>query len=217
MLQKKYVSEQEANALYDYTDIAEGTGLKRFYLLCTQDNGGLDYHLTDTQLYSNTYAVGEVQGRQTLAADGSETDTDFDLSPFNTPKTIKGTAVVSIGHWARGDSSSTVGSTIQAKIRKWDGTTETEIASATTAKLTDSNEAETNKIECFKITVPQTHFKAGETLRLTIIMTVTNEAGSGGSGAYAHDPMNQDAPNITPSTEETITASNILLPFKLDL
>jgi hypothetical protein len=75
-------SAENVGSNYDYLDIANGTGVVTLYPGVTETSGAKDYHLFDQTFYSSDIETAE----------GSF---DFDLTSFNTPRTVKGTAYFS--------------------------------------------------------------------------------------------------------------------------
>ena len=182
-------SPDPAIASYDYVDLAEGTGIVALYLYSSIVVSDVnDYHLGRTAVYSADTTL-----------DKTHTDIDYDLSPFSTPRDIKGTGFINIPY-NLGDGESGY---LTCKVRKWDGTNETEIASVVT------NTASGASVGIFSvpITIPLTHFKIGETLRFTVGLTVV-----GGTAAfdYGIQPM-----NLTSGTMIT-TTSKFFCPFLLN-
>lgn len=201
----KFSTASPILANYSYTDIAEGTGVQKFYLFSSENNATKDYHLSSSVFYSRDTV------RQATTAN---LDDDYDLSPFNLPKTIKGTAVIILPYSI--ETSVGPGTMyVICKIRKWDGTTETEIASAQSDTITCPDNEGVSGIWNFPITVPETLFAAGETLRLTVELYIT--AGHADNRyAYGIDPKNR-ATTLAPAAAFVATDGNILIPFKLDL
>lgn len=208
----KFSTASPTLASYSYTDIAEATGIQIFY------GGNTMQETTKTYvLFGQTILSHNTLTASTAVLTGSYAkvlDLDFDLAPFNLPKNIKGTAYVAMGILIGWDATSTVNGYVIAKLRHWDGTTETEIASGQTETLSNVNQSASLKgNRLVKMTVPLTHFKKGDTLRLTL------EGWSNCTGAPAgsdlmyiyHDPKNRNG---------TATFSEILeahIPFNLDL
>jgi len=206
-------------ASYDYTDIDEGTGVVVFYGFTHKEESTESFALSQRATYSYTI----VHSKSVSTTDATKAyDHDYDLSPFNTPKTIKGTArvMVTFGGQAKPDSARSI--YFIAKLRKWDGTTETEIASAQSAteSLTYESSPDTDSfMQNVEITIPRTHFASGETLRLTF------ELWSTGGGpvhtntiGYAHDPKNREDTNSTKVIETShSTIMEVHIPFLLDL
>ena len=212
---------------YDYFDIADGTGIISLYAASTSDNGTLSYiMLTQTQ-YSDTVltagSVGNVGETKIL-------DIDFDLV-LNTPRNLKGKFVSQVA-WIQGhETTANVGGTSYCivKLRKWDGTSETEIASNTKSKVLSTASLEISSETAYvQISVPTTiHFKKGETLRITVEVWSLTTQTNGTQVALLHDPKNRSmtsgsqydynggAVAITDPPETTQTIFNV--PWKLDL
>ena len=188
---------------YNYTDIAEGTGVTKFYLFESKTSAATDYHLGTAVIYSATLT-------RAVAIGAPGTDDDFDLSVFNLSKSIKGTGIIQIPFSVWGGAT---GSTfyVICKIRKWDETTETEIASVQSQNVTAGGSAGNTGILNISITIPQTHFKKGETLRLTIEGYL---AGTASEAVYGIDTKNR----ATTPTGGTMVATdgNMRIPFLLD-
>ena len=202
---------ESAVASYNYTDIAEGTGVTMFYLAATHG----DNILTPNQIYSEV--IEHSTGAHILTTDFVKNmDVDYDLSAFNSPRTVKGTAYINFtGHiWKSGTAVVTAKFTI--KVRKWDGTTETEIGNATTAEITD---AAGYKLTALAIPLTQTHFAIGDILRVTI-EGYDKEAAPDSTNILivGQDPMNRDGTYIIPSTDNpvSITQAKIWIPFKIE-
>ena len=207
---------ESAVASYNYTDMAEGTGVTMFYLAATHG----DNILTPNQIYSEV--IEHSTGAHILTTDFVKNmDVDYDLSAFNSPRTVKGTAYINFtGHiWKSGTAVVTAKFTI--KVRKWDGTTETEIGSATTAEISSPGSAADYILTALAIPLTQTHFGIGDVLRVTIegydkeaahFSDTTNVL------IVGQDPMNRDGTYIIPSTDNpvSITQTKIWIPFKIE-
>ncbi|MFA5154559.1 MAG: hypothetical protein WC554_18590 [Clostridia bacterium] len=213
MLNKKYQSASSVIATYDNYDFAEGTGIVNFRGFKYDVSGSTVYGLSN----QDNYSYGVETTETITETDTKEIDIDFDLSEFESPKTIKGTAIVSIPMNINQDQ---VGETtygyVVARIRKWDGTTETEIASGTSNRETVSENADTSFVKTLKIDVPITSFKVGETLRLTIEAWANSSVGGTGTISIGHDPQNRDGTWIIPSTDQVTTNLNFYCPFRLE-
>ena len=213
MLNKKYQSASSVIATYDNYDFAEGTGIVNFRGFKYDVSGSTVYGLSN----QDNYSYGVETTETITETDTKEIDVDFDLSEFESPKTIKGTAIVSIPMNINQDQ---VGETtygyVVARIRKWDGTTETEIASGTSNRETVSENADTSFVKTLKIDVPITSFKVGETLRLTIEAWANSSVGGTGTISIGHDPQNRDGTWIIPSTDQVTTNLNFYCPFRLE-
>lgn len=146
------IQPSEATASYDYADLQEGTGITIYNLAQAQLSGSVfSYILTRQDLYSD---ATEVSGACTI---GKTSDLDYDVT-FARPQNLKGTAYLNISHGVLNASGY-----LKAIVRKWDGTTETDIAEAFSRTIG------TNGLTyLMPIVIPLTHFKVSETLRLTI-------------------------------------------------
>ena len=205
---------ESAVASYNYTDMAEGTGVTMFYLAAT--NG--DNILTPNQIYSDVIEYST--GAHNLTPDFVKNmDVDYDLSAFNSPRTVKGTAYINFTfhQWKSGEAVVTSKFTI--KVRKWDGVTETEIGNATTAELS-SLTAGQYILTALAIPLTQTHFGIGDVLRVTIEGYDKEAAPRDSTNILivGQDPMNRDGTYIIPSTDNpvSITQNKIWIPFKIE-
>lgn len=211
-------SSEGVTANYNYTDIAEGTGIIVFFGYAENDSTGKTYHLNQQALFSY-----DIEYTATAIAEGAAAkviDLDFDLANFNLPKSIKGRAMftVPLRVTAAVGAGVTTSAYIVARLRKWNGTTETEISDVQSNTISATNNTSTYQIMIFGDTVPLSHFKKGETLRLTIEVYGANTGGGGATNTcqIAFDPMDREGTNFT----ETNIKSRILqlnCPFVIDL
>ena len=210
-----------ALASYDYYDIDEGVG----YVVYYGAKGTDEYLVVKNPIYSNVI-VSEVRIND-LAAATKKLDIDFDIT-FNLPKIVKGKAFVTFSQGANVFTSGKIQYIYEiVRIRKWDGATETEIANnqgdtiqtpaGTGAWMTTPK----TKTECIEVDVPQTHFKKGETLRITMELWAQNDGVADGWAGFGHDPKDRDE-DSTEMTHPLIanaytTIMEIHIPFKLAL
>ena len=157
----RYITTSQTLVNYNYVDIINGTGYSVYYLckgadsyfLTTNSNVVSDYH-TSLPLILGTVAFSK------------SVDEDYDIL-FNAPRTIKGTAIINIPlamNYAAGGADIVMKALI--RIRKWDGSTETEIANNETSEF--ASDVTASKIKIVEISIPETNFKQGEYLRVTI-------------------------------------------------
>lgn len=209
VLQQKFTREQESPiATYNYTDVAEGTGIITFYAAANTVSGGvIDYFLTtDSTLRSDPIT-------------GTAASYDFDLSAFNLPRTIKGTGVITGSFCVESESGNAgvyASGSITVSVIKYDGSTETVIGTAYSNEIKQQGGtvgASTTEHYCLPLSLTKTHFKKGEILRVSIDM---NKSGTYGGESFkwhiGHDPADRDEDEMT---DNTITKVNI--PFDLDL
>lgn len=199
MIPEKYARAGErVVASYDYTDIAEGTGIIKLYGSDTGLSGSTTYILTEEAHYSDDIETAVNSG-------GTWT---FNLSQFNLPKIIKGTAIVSFSvGFEPGTSALFVTNVALQKVR---GGTATTIGSANSEVISSAG-GDVEHHYTLTIDVPQTQFKKGDNLRL--LFTPDFPAGS---TYLAHDPMGRDGSHVTIATATT-TKLELYVPFKIDL
>ncbi len=195
VLQEKIpVLSSSAIASYAYTDIAEATGVSRFYLAAQGISGNTTYLLTEKAVYAwPTDAAG---GSEINISDASIT---FNLTAFNLPKTIKGTGYLNIG----------------VKTSAGTGSLKATLKNSVTGNIVSVSSPDTTGTGAttflLPMTIPNTRFAAGEAMQLTI------EDQNTGTLFIGADPQNRDGVNIKPSLGGTyLTASSLYIPFKLD-
>lgn len=213
----QFFPEAASNAIasYDAVDLAEGAGRVNYLLANTLVSGSaLTYFLTRSTLYSGN---AEVSG--SVSAAGLQSDTDFDLT-YNLPQNLKGTVYVNVPHYvASGDTASQT-HYLKVKLRRWDGTTETEIASEVSKSITGTAGVGTaTTIHSIPIVISGVQkYGVGETLRITIEdWCSVHGGGTAGTYAYGIDPADRTSDFLnklsnTPGTSK----STIFIPFKLD-
>lgn len=193
---------------FDSVDFADGSGMVNFQGANTKQGATKTYILTRETIFANDISTVSAAVETT---DAKRLDLDFDLSEFNMPKDIKGTALVTAT--VKGIKNSGIMNYYYiAKIRKWDGSTETEIASAQ-SETNSSNSTTDYDTMTVKIPITTlTHFAQGDVLRVTMEVWAAIPSPPGGSGTVTlfHDPMNR-----TEGTAET-TQLKIDIPFRID-
>jgi len=215
VIQKRYSQSQEtAIASYDYTDIAAGTGNILFYGAATTITGSsTDYKLTESPFICDPVKTKEGVTQANTAK--KEIDVDFDLTEFNLPRTIKGEAILSMA-LSLEETAHNVKGYVIAKIRKWDGTTETDIVTAQSAEETSSGGTWEDFQVTIPLTIPETHFKKGETLRLTIEGWAYGVGGApAGNIEIWHDATDTDGDGEASGVSST--ALKLFCPFEIDL
>ena len=196
-----------AIASYNYTDIAEGTGIVTFYAARTQDSVASHSILTQNVVYSDIASTAVINnvGSDTW---GKKIDWDFDLSPFNMPQTIGGKANISVSWQVTTPTSGTAEGYLLFLIKKNDSFI------ASVATITRGNTPVTTyeeKTSLLEVTVPKTHFKKGDVLRVTMEGWARSGAVSDGMLTVLHDPKAR-----TINTFDT-SVLQVNMPFDLDL
>lgn len=184
-------------ASYDYTDIAEGTGIIKFY-------GGkyaVDATPANDQYRLNSNIILPSSTSTSLSTGTNEFD--FDVT-FNSSRIIGGTGYIQIPVYIQ--STGTI--TPKVTIIHYDGTTETTLVAQITMVTLSGTASAFESV--LKFTVPQTHFKKGETLRVNLVLESTT---SSLPNSLNHNPL----ANQTSTYTNTGGALAVYTPFDLDL
>lgn len=200
-----YRKAPAAIASYNYTDIAEGTGIVQFYGFAVAS--GASFLLGTAQVYSTP-----IESNNIALTPGDMVDKDFDLTAFNTARTISGDGFISMSS----AGTQTGGTGVRFNnviIRKWDGTTETDLVTVSGALYGFVNDS--RKTETLKFTVPTTVYKSGEQLRVTV-QVVTHTAATNGNVFLAHDPQGRNGPTFIPASDGSDTTKlEVFIPFRI--
>lgn len=197
---------------YDYFDIAEGTGVKKFKgASVTNDTTTSFILLSDQEVYSSLISTSKDVVDIATSPGTKMIDVDIDLSVFNIPKDVEGNVYVNFCYYLSKYSGANYEGWFVVKVKKND----VEIGSARTA----STNTTTKEIVTLKIPVTRTHYAKGDVLRITVESWAISTDASDVRSEFGHDPQNRDGTNITPSTDSptTITKFEVLIPFLLDL
>ena len=187
---------------YSFTEIADGTGIAHLK--------GASGKLTTADLFSGP----ELSAESSSTSSTQIIDHNFDLSPFNLPRTMKGTATVNFCYAFSGTGTGK-NITLKFKFRKVElDSNVVEIAEWT---QTFSNTSNRVSVGFRDITIPKTYFQKGETLRITFEgwMTVID------SGTFritlGIDPQDRDGTYIVPSTDtpKSTTKLDFYIPFEI--
>lgn len=192
---------------YDFIQFAAGQGVVTLYLGDTADNRIMSnsvFYSQDTRSRS---------GDMGTSGDAIRMDHDYDIKILK-PMTIEGTALINAGIGVSRSGGNNIGYFI-FKLRKFDGTTETEIDDhQSDGHSMNSGSGFTYKYTTTTLTIPRTHFKIGDILRLTVEMWGTGGA-SPSYVAYGHDPQGR---TVNWDTSGVIPSKFIFqLPVRLDL
>lgn len=225
-MKKLLPASNEVLANYDYVDIANGTGVTKFYAGLTGASGAYTYSLSN-----NTFTGAGVAIEGTAnTGEGSlifyqSLDLDFDIM-VNSQRLLKGDVIVNVPIAFYDAGGWNIREYCLVKLRKYSGTTETEIASASGALLRSDGIAAGYRSLMEAIRIPVTtgvSFKKGDTIRITTELW----AGSARSplGAFrtflACDPMEREdaafAVDMLNNSLSTPTSLSALIPFRIDI
>lgn len=219
----KFSTSSQAAINYDYFDISEGTGIVVYQGYAHRETTTTSYGLTTQSLYSNTI----LSSTGTTGGWLKELDLDFDLS-YNLPKDLRGKlkAMFTMGGGQPGVQN--VETYVIVKVRKWDGSTETEIANSQSETFESDADYQfkTCNVEVDLGSIQ--HFKRGETLRITIEVWA-RASGAGGAGIetyFFHDPKNRTSTDnleqegifMPPFTDEpNQTTFEVHVPYVIEI
>ena len=169
----------------DFTDIATGRGFIEFDLARVAD----DFILTTNAIYSDW---GAWNARTEYSDATSQTvDDDFDIT-FNRPIILEGPVTITLPVWLFNNSGSSqdVGATATLTLRKFDGSTETDLGSDSVTSFRNIGPATTlTQIFSVKFNISRTTLAKGNTLRITLAST--SSGGATKVVRYYHDPVNR--------------------------
>lgn len=170
-------------ASYDYKDVADGTGVIIFYPTIASDS------VSEKPMLS-TQKLARAQVTSNGVWNGN--DTDYDLTAFNTPRTIKGNAYFT--GWFYVPSSSY---TMTAQLKVVSGGVETDISAQITSQTFSASQGFNMKLPI----TSEVQLKAGDVLRLTLSVAA-------GTGGPIIDPLQIYATNPT---------AELHVPFRIDV
>ncbi len=207
------VPSEASTTSFNYTDIADGTGVRIFNGMIVSAQTGIAPHTTQIIKYILHQESIESDGAEkfksgTTAADGVAFDIDLDLTQFNLPQNIKGKALVTInGNMTGGDALVNHSACFEFNLIRWDGSSETIIGTGYSNPLGTVTTGTTTFYGVTEIEIAtKSHFKIGDVLRLNVIAyTRSSDAGQGGIVKLFIEPVT--------SGEEL----KVYVPFDLDL
>ena len=220
------IPPESALANYNWTDIASGTGYISYYGGMLSESGALFY-----QLSSNTFYSQRVMTRVTTNS-GAYTkthDIDFDIK-FKSHRTIKGDLIASVPVMIYAPGVTGFNGYVYpiVKVRKWNGTAETEIASGTGKELNFAITAINTHLRGVAgvfVSIPETVYAKDETLRITVELWSKADGVNTLAFYLGHDPKNRATTGFdtaeTGGTANTFDTepSNLIfqIPFRIDL
>jgi len=200
MIPVKFRKSAEASiASYDYVDIAEGTGVVVFNGGKAAVSGSAVFLLSRNTFYSDVVS----------SVNATTLNADFDLTPFNLPKTIKGTAYLSFGFYQVNAGGTGY---IKIQIQKSSGGVVSNCSSEIYADPPVG--AGAHKMCFVPISLTTTHFKKGDFLRCSMQITALSS-----NNEIGHDPMGRNGAYLTSAltTPPVTTKFQLYIPFQIDL
>lgn len=202
---------------YNFVDIAAGTGIINFYAGKTVDLNLLSnstYYSSAIYTQSGNYSMDLVNIAEML-------DVDFDVL-LNRPINVAGKVVVNIPLCYVCDTApTTIISNITITVFKWDGVSETSLASNTDTWTAAYTGTTLYKMLAIDLNIPLTHFKIGEYLRLNIDIHGYYTAGGVRfvQVRLGHDPMNRTSDGTLTWDTSAAVPSRITfqVPVRLNL
>lgn len=223
--QNIFPNANEPNVTYDWLDLASGSGYVQYDCYSSLDNSSIKRLLVESRdasdLRSVTYYITDGGVRKGVSLSSSSgtpgapaakvLDIDWDTTVFQLPRTIKGKAYF---NWNMIAILNTTGGTwyFVLRLRKWDGSTETEIASVQTSSETWVSDSilPYNAI----MEIPQTNFKKGDQLRFTLELWYAQDAGGATEVYIAGDPS--DSETYTGRLTAGNTRIILAIPYKIE-
>ena len=225
-IQNNYETGGRALANYDYSDLASGVGYQTFYGLAVNEglSGALSYILSENVRPTTQIGDSETASVVTIHTSGAfinaesdpadSFDIDFDLSAFNLSRTLKGTAIAQIPWGQNYTPSGALSGAIICSIRKWDGATETDIASAAVQKRINTSGTQ-YILSTLEIPITEAWtFSDGEVLRVTVEGRVLASSGNAQIG-MAHDPIDRAGSSNYTNTQISTRVFKIDIPFEV--
>ncbi len=220
-----FQAQNPAIASYDWTDIADSTGKVLFYFLKTEDSSAESLILSDQAINSNfnfRAGTGEIRldSAETSAEavsfpSGNTTTHSFTLGPFNTPKTLKGTAYTNLKVLFDSSSDTLAKIVLTITLKKGDDT----IVTKDSPDFTNSSIGDKLFNACWNtdLTIPRTHFKKGESLTIEIKGVATSSSGNQRYYLCLSPLQREMYIVLTSQGTSTETDSFIYIPFDIEL
>lgn len=215
MVSQRFQHQSSVLANYSYTDVAEGTGVTDYKGFKSWISGSAVYALTTSDPYSNYHPnlSATENGIDTVSSVVDATDTlklglNFDVSAFNLPQVIRGTAIINVPISIQNDIKA------HLEIHIQNATTSTTIASAESGLVSGTGATIYPGILCIPIVIPETVFQAGEVLRVRIEGWGIINGATAGIMALAHDPQARASDMFVAGNT---TVLHCYIPFKIDV
>ncbi len=198
---------------YDFTDIMESTGTVNYHGFSSQEQTTVSYNLSRNGLYSDNRRTSE-----NIVAPAGFTkaiDVDFDTI-LNVPQIIKGKFMANVMFGCDNTTNTVMNVYAIVKLRKYSGTTETDIATMQSETITVNASVQHFKIACLKSNIASgVKFGVGDTLRCTVEIWGDPSASTDRAVSLYHDPKNRDPQTSGQDSLVYDTYLNFYIPFSL--
>jgi len=226
-----YQDKTSSIYVYDWVDLDSATGYVSYDGLAATDSTSTKYLLEKSSERLNLYScaravVQNVKFPNTWTELGDYRnltkviDVDFDTSTFKKARTIRGKAYfkIPIGTWGHTLAGSAITALyFIAKVRKWNGSTETEIISVQSPSAYTINEIDIKSYMASSVDIPETTIAINEQIRLTVEVYLDTTTDSAVGVGLGHDPQNEaDIVNTVEGFPAYTSRLIFVCPFKIE-
>ena len=197
---------------FNFDDISNGQGIVNIFLGRTVDKN----KMSSTIWYSDKVftSTGSITPGVAFV---KVLDVDFDME-FNVPTILRGDTIINMPYGCKAVVANTYYAFLIVTVKHWDGATETDLVTNTGGTVFDTLAigAYVYDIAGIDLNVPNTKFKKGETLRITVeVWGHSAGGGAGGNWFIGHDPQGR----VTTSQEvdSGVSANNLTFGDSADL
>lgn len=215
-LKSKYRKSPPLTASFDFIDILSRQGYGVFYLASALDSSATEKRIIVSQVIdSHSLRTTETAGSLNEGSMTLKLDKDHDIL-VNAPVIINGKVTINMTSYLYAATDTFTAEYI-VKLRKWDGSTETEIGSAKTAEMTTSGEDNFER-HTLEIDVTRTIIPKGTYIRVTIEGYTKESADADNLIGYYHDPTTRTS-GINDSGDYSGFGSDfkVSIPFDIQL
>lgn len=219
VLKEPFTTASPVVASVSFTELITQSGVLSLNGYSLESSTGITYGLAANNVHSDV-----VETKAPLVLTGTSfakiMDLDFDTNAAGVAITMDGTATCNLSAGYKIAASQIVDLYIIAKLRTWDGTTETEVASAQTKTFQE------NGVSIFQstnftvpITVPNTVVPVGTSIRLTLELWAKGNGGGVNIDYYiAHSPFNESGDLDPSDTDQAIRYNQTIIniPIRTD-
>lgn len=210
---------------YDFTSFTDGVGYTVFYGYASHDDDSIEYKLSPQQLPSANEEVVNNIKPYLESTSGTKTNTSieevltrtFTSEPFNNSRIVEGTAkiVFCVDHKISA-SDVAINYSFTGTIYSYDGSTQTQIGTATTEEVSTSEGAGLSTIITLDIPIATAVIPHGHQIQAKIDF----DAYKGGNGTsyeliLGHDGLDRAGQTIDPTSAFETTLLEVHIPFKI--